>query len=223
MISEIIDLTYDMYEGMLKFGADWHVPFSMSQVGRHDVEGRETRKVTFGTHTGTQIDAPLHFIKNGASIEQVGLSKLVGEVSIFDFTHVPEYYVIQKRDLQKLKLSSRVIFRYGWQSRWPTKDYYSGYPCFSEDAAKYLVENGVQLLGFDCPSPDDSRLKLSGDLLGSKEDSPIHKILLGNGVVLAEYLTNLDKVKDLAGWSIAALPLRLKGADGSPARIILFR
>jgi arylformamidase len=222
-MEEVIDLSFDLFEGMLTFGAHWHVPFEMTQLGRHGVEGRETRKITFGTHTGTQVDAPLHFIPNGMSIESVPLTTLVGPVKIFDFTAVPEFHVISEAEVKKLDLGPRVLFKFGWEKHWPNKKYYSGYPCFSQEAAQYMVKSGVKLVGFDCPSPDDSRTVLAGNILGSNEDSPIHKIFLGNNVILVEYLANLDKVKNLIGWNIAALPLRIRGADGSPARVILFR
>jgi len=223
-IKEVKDLTHDMAEGMLTFGAHWHVPFTMNQLGRHGVEGRETRQVSFGTHTGTQVDAPLHFIKDGKSIEQVSPEVLLGKVSIFDFSHKKKGDHVSLSDLEALTLSERVVFFFNWAQYWPDKEFYEGYPYFTEEAAKCLVEQGVKLIGFDSPSPDDPKTKLAGDVLGTDTDSPVHKILLSRDVAIAEYLANLDQLKgDFEGWNIAAMPLRLKGADGSPARIFLFR
>ena len=67
-------------------------------------------------------------------------------------------------------------------------------------------------------SPDDSKIKL-----GSKDDSKIHKIFLKNNVILVEYLANLDKVNFNLDWKISVNPLKIKNADGSPARVYIFR
>lgn len=75
---KIIDLSYEIEEGMPTFPAHWHTHVKITILGRHFIEGRETRKICFSTHTGTHIDAPKHFIKNGRSINSIPLSKLVG-------------------------------------------------------------------------------------------------------------------------------------------------
>ena len=75
----------------------------------------------------------------------------------------------------------------------------------------------------DTPSPDDSRIKLIKENLGSDIDSPIHKLFLKNNIILLEYLANVDKIDAHSNWKIAALPLNIKGADGSPARVCVFK
>lgn len=222
-IRTVVDLTYPIHEGMITFDAPWHPKVRIEQLGRHTVEGRETRKVTFGTHTGTQIDAPLHFIAGGTSIDLVDVKCFVGPVTILDFSNLSENECLTREMLAGKSLGQRVIFRFSWGKHWNTAKFYRGYPYFSRDAARHLIDAGVLLVGFDTPSPDDSRTVLKGKILGSAEDSPIHKILLGAGIVLLEYVAHLDLLNDLAGWNIAALPLRLQGGDGSPARAVLFK
>ena len=73
---EFIDLSYNIEEGMLTFHTHWHPKVSIEQMGEIEKEGRESRKIIFGTHTGTHVDAPLHFIKNGNSIDKIPLEKL---------------------------------------------------------------------------------------------------------------------------------------------------
>src|SRR6476469_457522 len=85
---EIVDLTYDLEAGMPTFTAPWHPPVTVTQMGRVEVEGRNTHSYTLGTHTGTHIDAPLHFIQHGKGIEVIPLRKLMGSVSIIDCTHL---------------------------------------------------------------------------------------------------------------------------------------
>jgi len=120
--------------------------------------------------------------------------------------------------LEKIKIPKKMVFNFGWSRFFGDKKFYDNYPYFTKDAAKFLISKKIELLGYDTPSPDNSR-----DKLGSKEDSPIHKIFLKNDVVLVEYLANLDKLTNYNGWNIAVSPLRIKGADGSPARVFIFR
>ncbi|MDO8577342.1 MAG: cyclase family protein [Candidatus Wildermuthbacteria bacterium] len=217
------DLSYPIEEGMITFNAPWHPLVSIQQMGRIGVEGRESRKISFGSHTGTHIDAPLHFIKGGASIDSLPLSSLIGPVSIVDFSSLKENESLSADMVKGVSVTERMLFRFGWGKHWGTKKFYEGYPFVSEGAAEHLVKNGVKLLGYDIPSPDDSRVQLTKDTLGSEIDSPIHKLFLRHGVILIEYVANLEKVEDLEGWNIIALPLPIKGGDGSPARVCIYR
>ena len=120
--------------------------------------------------------------------------------------------------LQDKPISTKILFKFGWGKNWGSEKFYVGYPFFTKEAAEFLVSSNVELIAYDSPSPDDSRTKL-----GSDEDSLIHKIFLTNDIILVEYLANLDQVKDLQGWSISVNPLKIKSADGSPARVFLFK
>ncbi len=220
---EVIDLTYLIEEGMTTFSSHWHPIVEITHLGRHGFEGRETKKVVLGTHTGTHMDAPLHFIENGKSIDDIPLSRLIGAVTILDFSHLEENQAITKDMLMKVDLSERIILKYGWQKKWGTARYYMDYPFISEEAAHYLVEQNVKLIAMDTPSPDDSRIKLDKASLGSEADSPVHKILLGNDVYLVEYLANLDQVENTKDWNISVMPIKIKNADGAPARVCVFK
>lgn len=221
---KIIDITHDMEEGMLTFGSYWHPLYEITQIGRLHVEGRETRKIVFGTHTGTHMDAALHFVQNGASIEKLDLEIALGPVSIVDCSNINEDEPVGIDMIPREKIAKRMIFYFNWARFWNTPKFYVGYPFFSLELARYLVDNGVKLVGMDTASPDDSRIKLDSRSVGSAIDSPVHKIFLPNGVTLLEYLANLDQLNgDFEDWNISALPLRLKGADGSPVRACLFK
>lgn len=216
--NKIIDLTYDIEEGMTTFNAPWHPIVSITQLGRIGLEGRETRKISFGTHTGTHVDAPLHFIKNGKSIDEIPLDKLIGKVNIVDYLHLKDNEAVTKEMLREVAISERMLFKFGWGKYWGSKKYYMDYPFFTKEAADYLVSKGVCLIGCDTPSLDDSRIKPGGD-----EDSPVHKIFLENDVILVEYVANLEMVNDYEGWNIIVMPLKLEGADGSPARVCIYK
>lgn len=214
----VIDLTHGIEEGMLTFTAPWHPPVSITQLGRIGLEGRETRKIELGTHTGTHMDAPRHFFKNGKTIDEIPLDRMQGEVTIADFSFLKDNEFVTKEMINNVNVTKRMIFKFGWGRYWGNKRFFTGWPFFRKDAAEYLISKGVELIAMDTPSPDDSRTPF-----GSEEDSQIHKLFLGNDVILVEYLANLESVKEYSGWNIAAIPLRINGADGSPARVFIYK
>jgi kynurenine formamidase len=110
---------------------------------------------------------------------------------------------------------SRLVIRYDWSSHWGSDDFYSRYPYLTDDACRFIVDIGIRVLGGDAPSPDDPRQ--SGP--SCDPDSPNHKLLLGAGVSLVEYLTNLAAIT-ANEFELVALPLRVRGGDGAPARVI---
>ncbi len=223
-IKKIIDLTHDLQEDMLRFDMPWHPPFVMQQMGRLDTEGRRTHRISLGTHSGTHMDSPSHFIDGGGSIENISLDKLIGEITIVDFSDLSPNQAVTKKMLYGIVLTKRMLFKFGWGKYWGNQEqFYNNYPFFSREAAEYLVSKNVLLIAMDTPSPDDSRIKLGKATLGGEDDSPIHKIFLKNNIVLIEYVANLDKIEDYEGWNIIAMPLRIKGADGSPVRVCIFR
>lgn len=217
-MNTVIDLTYKIEEGMLTFNTPWHPVVSIKQLGRIGVEGRESREIILGTHTGTHVDAPLHFIKGGKSIDEIPVERLIGEITIVNFSHLKENTAITKDMLKAIKFSKKMLFKFGWGKHWGSKKFYQDYPFFTKEAAEFLVSKKIELLSYDIPSPDDSRTKL-----GSSEDSRIHKIFLRNSIILVEYIANLDKVTTYDGWQIVVAPMKIKGADGSPARVFLYR
>jgi len=221
-INKIIDLSYEMKKGMITF-AYWHRPFSIKIIGKYEVVGRETKLISFGSHCGTHLDAPLHFFKNGKSIPDIPLKKLIGEISIVDYSDIKENECVTKEMLMSIKVTKKMIFRFGWGKHWNKKKFYKGYPFFTKEAANYLVSKKVELIGMDSPSPDDSRIKLTRETRGTSIDSPVHKIFLKAGVVLVEYIANLDSITDLKGWTIVATPLKIVNGDGCPIRVCIFK
>jgi arylformamidase len=215
-MNKIIDLTHMINEQMITYPTPWHPKVSVERLGKIEDVGRNTRKISLGTHTGTHIDAPLHFIKNGKSIEKIPLDKIMGKVTIVDFSHFKKNHAIEKENLEKIKITKRMIFRFGWEKYWNKMEFYENHPFFTEDAANFLVSQGVELLGYDTPSPDSS--KPTNDI-----DSPIHKILLGNEIILLEYLANLNNLDNLENWNIVVAPMKIEGSDGSPARVFVFQ
>jgi arylformamidase len=212
---KIIDLSLVIEEGMMTFPTPWHPVVEITILGRHGIEGRETRKIVLGTHIGTHADAPRHFVPNGGTIDEIPLDVLIGPATVVDFTDCRPLQEIDVSDLKRKigeKIPARLILRTGWSEYFGNLKFYNEYPFFSEGAAKWLVEQGVQLIAMDTPSPDNP-----AHSRGTAKDSPNHKVLLGAGVVLVEYLTNL-KALTQTEVELIVMPLKLKGCDGSPAR-----
>jgi len=214
---KIVDLSLSLHEGMMTFPTHWHPVVEISILGRHGVEGRETRKLVLGTHTGTHTDAPLHFIPNGKGIDEVPLETLIGEATVVNFTPAranQEIGVSALKEKLDAKVPTRIILRTDWSDHFGEMTYYNDYPFFSQEAARWLVDNGCRLIAMDTPSLDNP-----AHSRGSGNDSPNHKILLGAEVVLVEYLTNLRSLTKPV-VELFVLPLKVKGADGSPTRCV---
>jgi len=214
---KITDLSLTIEEGMMTFPTHWHPVVEISILGRHGVEGRETRKLVLGTHIGTHADAPRHFIPQGKGIDQVPLDVLVGPAQVLNFTPCQPLQVIDIPHLEtKLggRSPARIVLRTDWSEYFGQMPFYTQYPFLSENAAKWLVGKGVRLIAMDTPSPDNP-----AHSRGTAKDSPNHQVLLGAGVVLVEYVCN---VKALASSEVelVVLPLKLKDCDGSPVRCI---
>jgi arylformamidase len=212
-----IDLTFPIHEGMTTFPRHWHPFVEITQLGRHGIEDRETRKVLLGTHTGTHCDAPSHFIPGGRTIDTVSLDVLIGPAAVVDFSSAKPFQEIGISEFETQlgsRRPERVVMRFDWSNYWGKMQYYTDHPFISQDASQWLVDRGVRLLGMDTPMPDNPKHGW-----GSELDSPNHKILLGHGVILVEYLCNLQEIrqKDI---ELIVLPLKILQGDGSPARVV---
>lgn len=214
---KIIDLSMEIREGMQTFEAPWHTYVEISQMGRHGIENRETKKLTMGTHTGTHIDAPLHFIKNGKVVDDYSLEHICGEASIVDFSILPEKAEVSEsmiiEALGSDKCPERIIFRFDWDKHLGKSKYYIDHPFLSISACKWLADNGCKVIALDTPQPDNPLNGRHG-----KQDAPNHKILLAKDVLIVEYLVNISKIESRKAKLIVA-PLKIKNADGAPARV----
>ena len=116
MSKKIIDLTFTIKDGMTTFPVSWHPRVEISTQGRIGIEKRETKKLVIGTHTGTHVDAPKHFIKNGKSIDKIDLEILNGEALVVDLSNKKNFSSVTATDLKKFikKKYKRIILNYNW-------------------------------------------------------------------------------------------------------------
>ena len=221
--NKIIDLSFELHDEMMIYPSNSQVAFNSNIISNIDEDGRETRKFTMGSHCGTHIDAPKHFIKKGNSVEEYDLNDLVGKALLIDLGNLSPNSIIKlndfKNQLDQANIDfqvRRVVFRSYWSKYWGTDQYFNGWPYFDRESIKYLIQSKVKLIGLDFPSPDCKFGSANCD-----EDSPNHKLIFNADIILTEYLTNLDKLNS-GIIHLSVLPLKLVGFDGSPARVIAY-
>lgn len=210
-----IDLTFLIESGMPTCGTPWHQKVEISQLGTIPEVGRNTHRIVVGSHSGTHMDAPYHFWQDGKTVESLELDLLCGEITIVDFRAYGKGDIVPLSAVTKEKVTKRMLFVFGWDKYWKEQTYYKDFPYFSQEAIQYLIANGMRFMAMDTPSPD------RGDMIeNTAQDSPNHKELLANEVVIVEYLTNTQYLVKGRKYRIMAFPLKIAGADGSPCRVI---
>lgn len=165
-------------------------------------------RLSFGLHTGTHVDAPLHFIAGGKDIAALDISKMIGPVQCIDFSGIAEITaeLLKGRLMPGVK---RVLFRtfHSHENR-DTTALQTPYRALNEEAATCLVQAGVLLCGID-----GMTIAMEHQL------ASVHRILLKEEVVILE---NLDLSKLTDGlYEIMVLPLLLPGAEAAPARVLI--
>lgn len=212
-----IDLTLTIDNACMTCGTPWHAVPSIERLGRLEEVGRNTSTIRLGSHSATHLDAPLHFYNRTYGVDEIPLEKLCGRIRVVDLTHIPPGGCVCPQDLAGIPTAPKMLFKFGWYRNWKTPRYYQDYPYFSLETLQYLTENGLEMLALDTPSPD------MASAIGKKDDSLGHKLLLGKQVVIVEYLNNTEQLEGGGSYEIIALPLKLKGSDGSPCRVIARR
>ncbi len=213
-----IELTHPIEEGMITAPAPWHPVVEIHQIGRHCLEGRESYKVVLGSHTGTHMDSPAHMVEGGSPrIDKIPLDLFFGKAKML---RIPKesFGKITKEDIintgVKIEKGDRIIINTGWYKTWGTQTFFREYPCFTMEAAEYLVEKGIRLISMDMPSPDDPL-----DKLEPGQPNPLHYEFLSHGVFINEYLDNLDAIP-VDEFEFVMLPLLVKNMDGFPVRAV---
>lgn len=182
-------------------------PFSYEvDVSKEESGSVNIGKLTLSTHTGTHIDAPFHFDNEGKKVIDLDINLYIGSAVI---VHLPNRQLIQKEELEKLKLDNvtRLLIRTdAWQNR---TVYPEEIPTLESEAIDYLASIGVLLIGFDLPSVDHMESKTL----------PNHHRLASSGIHILEGLILDDIPSGL--YQLIALPLPLVEGDGSPVRALL--
>ncbi len=199
----LIDLTHTLVSGMPVYPGDTSPEVIQSAAAEKD--GFTHFDVKTGVHAGTHMDGPAHMVVGGRKLCDFPPERFIASAKLLD---KPGAMEIGLSDVQSINLNpgDTLIIRTGFSEKFNEADYFTAYPVLTEDAARYLVEKRIGILGIDWPSPD-------------REPFAVHKILLGAEILIIENLTNLAALGNAANFTLHALPMRID-ADSAPVRVI---
>jgi len=194
----IHDVSVPLRTGIVVYPGDPRFSIErVMSVGAGDVAN--VSRMDLGVHTGTHVDAPLHFFEGAAAVEGLDLDVLVGPALVVE--------VVGPGDIQPgavVEGADRILFKTRNSAAWADDRFYEDYASISPEAAARLVDAGIRLVGVDYLS------------VGGVQT---HRVLLRAGVVAVEGL-DLRGIEPGA-YTLVCLPLKLEGSDGAPARAIL--
>jgi arylformamidase len=204
-MQRIIDISMTIHEGMQVYKNKEEKKPKIYNTSNHENGRVHESRIDIDVHCGTHVDAPLHMLAGGETIETIGLEQLVGPARVIDLTHVED--AITKDDLvpHGIQRGERILFK---TKNSLTDEFLMDFVYLREDGAQYLIERGVTLVGTDA--------------LGIERAQPeytTHRPLLRNRIVIVEGL-RLAHVEPGSYWLVIA-PLKLTGIDAAPARAFL--
>jgi arylformamidase len=207
---EIIDISWPISADMTTYKNRSEV--SVQETRTFERDGWRESAIALGCHTGTHIDAPAHFIKNGHLIHQTNLSALLRPCLVLDMTHVTN--AISRADIaphaQDIHPGEAILFKTTNSALPATQDFEPAFVYLDESGARYLAEKKIAAVGID--------------YLGIERGNPQHPThiaLMEGGVIIIEGL-RLGHVR--AGrYNLICLPLNILGVEAAPARAVLVR
>ena len=213
-VVRVIDISVPLRplnEGMHVYPGD--APFFSTPEKTIHADGMRLSRLEFGSHNGTHIDVPAHFIEGGAETESLPLEQTVGPAWVADLTGLTEGTGIAVEHLEALNMEGapeRVLLKTRNSALWARSYFQSRYVFLTPEAAEWLMERGARAIGIDY---------LSIEKYG-RESPETHLAILGGGGVILEGL-DLSAVDGDRSYLLAFLPLNVPGLDGAPARAVL--
>lgn len=233
LASRAVDLTYPFNEKTIYWPTDLSFRWQKTKWGPSEGDGHWYASATYSAseHGGTHIDSPIHFDKDGPTVDQIPLSKLIGPAAVVDVRDAcakDRDYRLRVDDLEgwerthgRIPDGAIVLVHTGWGQYWPDKARYMGsvapgdtanlhFPGISREAAEWLVSRRkISGIGIDTASLDH----------GPSRDFIAHRVLNGAGVYGLENVASLEKVP-AAGATVIAMPMKIQGGSGGPTRIL---
>lgn len=213
---QIIDLSHTIENGTITYKG-LPAPIICDYLSREDSkkiyeEGTtfQIGKIEMVTNTGTYIDCPFHRFADGKDFASLP-ADLFTDLEAMKVT-VPHrgQKAIDKQCFAGLNVKNKaVLVCTGWSEHWNTDAYFEQHPFLTEDAARYLKEQGVKLVGIDSHNIDDT----------GRKSRPVHTTLLGAEIFVVEHLCNLEPLPS-TGFYFTALPPKFKGVGTFPVRAI---
>ena len=206
---KLIDVTVPLDANLPVYPGN--TPFSVEPIKRiANGDSSNVSSLHLSAHAGTHVDAPRHFFDDREGVETLPLELLFGRARVVELSSKA---AIGPEDLADFDLSEdlRVLIKTRNSQLWGTAEFQANYVGVSEAGARHLVEQGVKVLGVDYLSVEEFK----------KPGAPAHHVLLGGGTIVIEGLNLRDVEPGL--YEMFCLPLRIVGADGAPARVVLRR
>jgi len=199
-VSVPLDAALPVYPG--------NTPFSLEPIQRIAQGGiSNVSSLHMSAHSGTHVDAPRHFFDAGDGVEALPLELLLGRARVIE---VSSAKAIGPEALKSIEAEDiRVLIKTRNSRLWGSPEFHPDYVGVTAEGATYLVSHGVKVLGVDYLSVEQFH----------SPGAPAHRILLGGGTIVIEGL-NLRDVEP-GTYELFCLPLRVVGADGAPARVVL--
>ena len=217
---KIVDLSLTLRRDIISL-VPGHPEFDLKDFHFHDKDFRSNSFLQISTHTGTHVDAPYHFIKDGITIDELPLETTVGKAILVDlrkFSKPRRGFTIDqvRQSVGKKEIKGKIVILHsGWiKEKWGTMELYSENPFLTQEAADWLVGKKIGAVGVDfaIDNPDQSSFPL-------EKKFSIHRTFLKNGIPHIENLCNLELI-DRDEFLLVALPLKLYRCNGAPARAI---
>lgn len=208
-VPKLLDVSVPLAQGLPTYPGNPEFEFHAIKRISEGASSNVSRMV-LGTHTGTHVDAPKHFIDDGAGVDALALNLLLGRARVVEIT---KRGPITADDLAGagLREDLRVLLKTPNSALWNSDVFHEDYAHLTDAGARYLVEQGVKVIGVDYLSVE--KFKQPG--------APAHRTLLSNGVIIIEGLNLAEAEPGM--YEMYCLPLRVAGADGAPARVVLKR
>jgi arylformamidase len=208
-VPKLLDVSVPLAAGIPAYPGN--PEFELQPVKRiADGGSSNVSRLVMGTHTGTHVDAPKHFFDDGAGVDALPLDLLLGRSRVVEVT---KRGGIDADELAAagLREDIRVLLKTSNSALWNGEGFHQDYTYLTEAGARYLVDQGVKVIGIDYLSVEQFK----------KAGAPAHRTLLSHGVVIIEGLNLAEAEPGM--YEMYCLPLRVVGGDGAPARVILKR
>lgn len=219
-MSRIIDLSTPIRHGHFR----WRTGQALDKSFADGATAQATR-LDLSCHAFTHMDAPRHFDPNGVTTDDVPLEQTMGPAAVIDVTSIGPNAPVTGDVISAagghVRQGDIVLLRAGWDlvESIDTPEFWTNAPWVEADAAEWLYAQGIKAIGYDFPQDYCIRNLVLGDRTPAPEENVTHQILLKRGVIMMEYLCNMSAIQQ-PRCQVIALPLKVPGADGAPARII---
>jgi len=199
----LVDLTRTFVSNMPAYPGDDAV--KLYQTRNISEDGYNNYRIESGMHTGTHLDGTLHMVDGTELISEISVDRFFGRGVLIDARGKSEIN-FKESFKQRISPDDIVLFLTGHGQMYGKEEYFKDYPALTETFADFLVNVGVNMVGFDTPSPD-------------KSPFAIHKLLFRANILIIENLTNLEPLLGVKKFEVYVFPLKIQ-ADSAPVRVI---